>query len=81
MNILQINSSARREGSHSTRLADRIVDRLRAAHPAATVTVRDLTETPHPVLDEAALDGREVRDHPLDDRHLRLAIGAWSEPR
>jgi len=55
MNILQINSSARREGSHSTRLAARLVERLLAAHPAATLTVRDLTATPHPVLDESAL--------------------------
>jgi FMN-dependent NADH-azoreductase len=55
MNILQINSSARREGSYSTRLADRIVARLREADPEATLTVRDLTATPHPILDEAAL--------------------------
>ena len=55
MNILQINSSARREGSYSTRLADRLVARLRDADPEATLTVRDLTATPHPILDEAAL--------------------------
>ena len=55
MNILQINSSARREGSHSSRLAERIVARLREADPEATLTVRDLTATPHPILDEAAL--------------------------
>jgi FMN-dependent NADH-azoreductase len=55
MNILQINSSARREGSQSTRLADRLVRRLRDANPDATLTVRDLTTSPHPVLDEAAL--------------------------
>ena len=55
MNILQINSSARREGSYSTRLADRIVARLQDADPEATLTVRDLTATPHPILDEAAL--------------------------
>jgi FMN-dependent NADH-azoreductase len=55
MNILQINSSARREGSYSTRLADRIVARLREADPEATLTVRDLTTAPHPTLDEAAL--------------------------
>ncbi|MGE5115402.1 MAG: FMN-dependent NADH-azoreductase [Betaproteobacteria bacterium] len=53
--ILQINSSARREGSESTRLAGRIVARLRADHPGATLVVRDLARTPHPVLDEAAL--------------------------
>jgi len=55
MNILQINSSARREGSHSTRLADRLVSRLRDTDPAATLAVRDLTTTPHPVLDESGL--------------------------
>lgn len=57
MNILQINSSARTEGSHSTRLANAIVERLVASHTAAEVrvTVRDLGRTPHPQLDEAAL--------------------------
>jgi FMN-dependent NADH-azoreductase len=55
MNILQINSSARRESSHSTGLAARLVARLRAAAPDAMLTVRDLNATPHPMLDEAAL--------------------------
>jgi len=55
MNILQVNSSARRENSHSTRLAARLVDRLREVDPEATLAVRDLAVTPHPVLDEEAL--------------------------
>jgi FMN-dependent NADH-azoreductase len=55
MNILQINSSARRDASHSTRLAARIVARLRDADPEMTLNVRDLNLVPHPVLDEAAL--------------------------
>lgn len=55
MNILQINASARREGANSTRLADAVVDRLKAAHPDARVTLRDLAVTTHPMLDEAAL--------------------------
>jgi FMN-dependent NADH-azoreductase len=55
MNILQINASARREGANSTRLANAIVDRLKAANPDAQVTLRDLAVTPHPMLDEAAL--------------------------
>jgi FMN-dependent NADH-azoreductase len=59
MNILQINSSARRlqdaQGSVSTRLAHELTAGLRAAHAQATVTVRDLAETPQPVLDETAL--------------------------
>lgn len=53
--ILQINSSARIEGSQSTRLAGRIVERLRAASPGARLVVRDLSREPHPELDEAAL--------------------------
>ena len=55
MNILQINASARREASNSTRVANSIVARLQAANPASRLTLRDLAVTPHPVLDEAAL--------------------------
>jgi len=58
MNILQINSSARADGSHSTRLASTLVERVQASSPnaaAATVTVRDLGRTPHPELNETAL--------------------------
>jgi FMN-dependent NADH-azoreductase len=58
MNILQINSSARAEGSHSTRLAKAIVERIQTALPdraTATVTLRDLGRRPHPELNEAAL--------------------------
>ena len=59
MNILQINSSARSwsngQGSQSTRLANELVDQLRAAHPGASHTLRDLATHPHPVLDEATL--------------------------
>ena len=55
MNILQINSSARSQGSESTRLADNIVARLQASAPHAQVTRRDLASQPHPVLDEATL--------------------------
>ena len=55
MNILQINSSARLDASHSSRLADAIVQRVRAGDAQATLTVRDLGRTPHRELDEAAL--------------------------
>lgn len=48
MNILQINSSARHDASHSTRLANRLVQRLHDADPDATLTVRDLNSVPHP---------------------------------
>ena len=55
MKILQINASARREGANSTKVANSVVERLKAVNPAATFTLRDLAVTPHPVLDEAAL--------------------------
>jgi FMN-dependent NADH-azoreductase len=55
MNILQINSSARGDASHSTRLANRIVERLRESAPDAKLKVRDLNAMPHPVLDAHAL--------------------------
>lgn len=70
MKILQINSSARRlqdgQGSDSTRLANELVAGLlsraasaaepaSAASTAAAVEVLDLAATPHPALDEAAL--------------------------
>lgn len=55
MNILQINGSARSEGANSTRVANDIVTRLKAANPAANVVLRDLARDPAPVIDEAAL--------------------------
>jgi FMN-dependent NADH-azoreductase len=55
MNILQINASARSEGSQSARLASRIVERVTARQPSAKRVVRDLAVNPHPVLDELAL--------------------------
>jgi FMN-dependent NADH-azoreductase len=55
MNILQINSSARADASHSSRLANELVQRLRVSNTYATLTIRDLSRNPQPALDEAAL--------------------------
>ncbi len=55
MNILQINSSARSQGSESTRLADAIVAKYQAADASVQLVRRDLASDPHPVLDEATL--------------------------
>lgn len=55
MNILQINSSVRADASHSSRLANELVQRLLAATPDARLNLRDLGRTPQPMLDEAAL--------------------------
>lgn len=79
MNILQINSSARSwtqgQGSQSTRLANELVEQLRAANPGATLTLRDLTANPHPALDESALGAlftsAETRSA---EQHARVAL-------
>ncbi len=55
MNILQIHASARDDASHSSRLARRIVGRLRERNPGASVVLRDLARTPAPALDAATL--------------------------
>jgi len=70
MNILQINASARRNGANSTQLANTIVARLQAVNPGATLTLRDLAATPHPVLDEAGLG---ALFSPADQRTLEQA--------
>lgn len=74
MNILQINSSVRTEGSHSSRLAASLVEQVRAAHPGAVVTLRDLARTPHPVLDEAAMEAQMTAiDKRTPAQHARVA--------
>ena len=79
MNILQINSSARAwsngQGSQSTRLANELVERLRGAHPAASLTLRDLTAAPHPALDEATLGALFTpADARSAEQHARMAL-------
>ncbi len=74
MNILQINSSARRDGSQSTRLANRITARLLEVDPEASVVVRDLAVDPHPVLDETALGALFT---PAAQRVRRAETPAW----
>lgn len=65
MNILQINASARSNGAQSTRLANAIVERLRARESVASFVLRDLAVEPHPVLDEDALQALFT---PADER-------------
>ena len=55
MKILQINASIRATDANSTRVANSIVARLQAKHPAARLTVRDLGATPPAILDGTAL--------------------------
>jgi FMN-dependent NADH-azoreductase len=79
MNILQVNSSARSwnngQGSQSTRLANELVAGLRATHPDATLTVRNLTANPHPVLDEATLGALFTpAEQRTPEQHARVAL-------
>jgi len=75
MNILQINSSPRRDASQSTRLADRIVQRLRDTDPEVLLTVRDLGQQPHPALDEAALGALFTpADQRTPEQNARVAL-------
>eukprot|EP00667_Euglena_gracilis_P016851 EG_transcript_17671 len=53
--IVQINSSAKATGSESTKLADKVVARLKELHPSAKLEVRDLATNPHPTLDGEGL--------------------------
>ena len=75
MNILQVNSSARTAGSHSTRLAQDIVARLQAANSGATLVVRDLARAAHPVIDETALQALFTpQDQRSPEQAARVAL-------
>jgi len=78
MNILQINSSPRAwangQGSQSTRLANELVEKMRAANPGATLTLRDLSANPHPSLDEATLGALFTPEQARSaEQHARVA--------
>ena len=52
-NILYLNSSVRSTGSVSRQLSGEFIEKLKAAHPGATVVTRDLAANPLPHLTEA----------------------------
>lgn len=56
-NILVVESSARREGSVSRRLAEEFIQRWLAANPADQIVVRDVAAQPLPHLDMHLLGG------------------------
>ena len=55
MNILHVISSPRGDASLSIKLGNGIIDKLKAANPGSTVTVRDLATNPFPQLEAAKL--------------------------
>jgi FMN-dependent NADH-azoreductase len=54
--LLQINASIRSGAGVSSHLADQFVEAWKAAHPGATVKIRDLASTPVPHLDATRFD-------------------------
>ncbi|BBB64534.1 FMN-dependent NADH-azoreductase [Undibacterium sp. YM2] len=75
MNILQINSSARAQASHSTQLANSLVEALLETSSGATVNVRDLGSNPHPILDETALQALFTpADQRTAEQQARVAL-------
>lgn len=83
MKLLHIDASILGEGSVSRRVSAAIVDRLRAANPAITVTHRDLNAAPLPHLTAppgASKDvARDSMDRALLDEFLEadvVVIGA-----
>ncbi len=55
MHILHVISSPRGDASLSIKLGNGIIDKLKAANPGSTVTVRDLATHPFPQLEAAKL--------------------------
>ena len=73
--ILRIDSSGRRDKSHSRVLADRLVDGLLARRPGARVVRRDLTADVPPVVDEAWFDAA----YTAEDKRDEAALDALSD--
>lgn len=75
MNILQINSSARVEGSHSSKLANQLSAQLLEQNAGANLQVRDLATTPQPALDEIALQALFTpADKRTEAQNARVAL-------
>lgn len=74
MKILRIDSSAQTETAQSRRLANRIIDGLRAHGKSPAVTVRDL-DHPLPQLDSAWITANTTpKDDRSDDQKNTLAL-------
>ena len=57
MNILHVDSSPRREASHSRKMTAELVASLKQTHPNATITRRDLGQQPPPFVTEEWQNG------------------------
>lgn len=70
--ILRIDASGRRIGSASRALGDRLIERLRTAHPNAVVRSRDLADG-LPFVDESWIDANQT-DPETRSEHQRQRL-------
>ena len=74
MNVLHVSSSSRGSASYSNRVAQNVLDELRAREPDATVTVRDLARDPLPHIgDEFVAAIRSPNGAENDEQRALLA--------
>jgi len=66
--LLQLNTSLYAGDGQSSRLAGRFVERWRAAHPGATVLLRDLAREPVPHLDAERFGAFLAKDGARDEK-------------
>jgi FMN-dependent NADH-azoreductase len=66
-NILRIDTSARTEGSHSRRLADRFLESWLQTHPDSRVVVQDLAKNPPPHISNATIAAYFTPPEQADD--------------
>jgi FMN-dependent NADH-azoreductase len=73
--ILFLTTSPRGGASYSNRVAARVLEELRRAHPESRVTVRDLAKNPLPHIDEDFVTGIFVPADRLNaEQRERLAV-------
>ncbi len=63
MNILHIDSSPRREASHSRKMTAELVAALKQKHSNATVAYRNLVHQPQPFVTEDWQNGAYTPEH------------------
>lgn len=71
-NILFVTSSPRGNASYSNQIANRVIDELRQADPAASVTVRDLAQNPLPHIDDDFVAATRGPNGPETDRQKQI---------
>ena len=71
--LLHIDSSARIQGSVSRQLTQRFVSSWQRVYPSATVTYRDIGQSPVPSIDETWVNAYAI----AGDNHCSNVINLW----